>query len=58
MGREQIGNHVKFFYLLLCFIFFILIGNFNLNIPYSFAVTASGVVSLGLSITIFIGVTF
>src|SRR5271156_5017303 len=37
--------------------FFILIGNLISNVPYSFAVTASGIVSLGLSFTIFIGVT-
>ena len=58
MVREQIGNHsevyLPFVYSLF---FFILIGNLISNVPYSFAVTASGVVSLGLSFTIFIGVT-
>ena len=58
MVKEQIGiyneKYLPFIYSLF---FFILIGNLISNVPYSFAVTASGVVSLGLSITIFIGVT-
>jgi F-type H+-transporting ATPase subunit a len=58
MVREQIGStneiYLPFIYSLFFFIFF---GNLISNIPYSFAVTASGVVSLGLSISIFIGVT-
>nr|YP_009504962.1 ATP synthase F0 subunit a [Lyophyllum decastes]AWW14081.1 ATP synthase F0 subunit a [Lyophyllum decastes] len=58
MVREQIGAqseiYLPFIYSLF---FFILIGNLISNVPYSFAVTASGVVSLGLSVTIFIGVT-
>jgi len=58
MVREQIGSqseiYLPFIYSLF---FFILIGNLISNVPYSFAVTASGVVSLGLSVTIFIGVT-
>jgi F-type H+-transporting ATPase subunit a len=58
MVREQIGSHnevyLPFIYSLF---FFILVGNLISNVPYSFAVTASGVVSIGLSLTIFIGVT-
>ena len=58
MVRDQIGSHnevyLPFIYSLF---FFILVGNLISNVPYSFAVTASGVVSLGLSFTIFIGVT-
>jgi len=58
MVREQIGAnseiYLPFVYSLF---FFILVGNLVSNVPYSFAVTASGVVSLGLSVTIFIGVT-
>lgn len=58
MVREQVGSqseiYLPFIYSLF---FFILIGNLISNVPYSFAVTASGVVSLGLSVTIFIGVT-
>jgi len=56
--REQIGLHneiyLPFIYSLF---FFILIGNLLSNVPYSFAVTSSGIVCLGLSFTIFIGVT-
>jgi F-type H+-transporting ATPase subunit a len=58
MVREQIGTHneiyLPFIYSLF---FFILVGNLISNVPYSFAVTASGIVSIGLSLTIFIGVT-
>ena len=58
MVREQVGpqseKYIPFIYSLF---FFILFGNLISNVPYSFAVTASGVVSLGLSLTIFIGVT-
>uniref|UniRef100_UPI0030E0465F ATP synthase F0 subunit a n=1 Tax=Squamanita imbachii TaxID=2976389 RepID=UPI0030E0465F len=58
MVREQVGPqseiYIPFIYSLF---FFILFGNLISNVPYSFAVTASGVVSLGLSLTIFIGVT-
>jgi F-type H+-transporting ATPase subunit a len=58
MVREQIGSHnevyLPFIYSLF---FFILVGNLISNVPYSFAVTASGIVSLGLSFTIFLGVT-
>jgi F-type H+-transporting ATPase subunit a len=58
MVREQIGSHnevyLPFIYSLF---FFILVGNLISNVPYSFAVTASGIVSIGLSLTIFIGVT-
>jgi len=58
MVREQIGTHSEIFFpFIYSLFFFILIGNLISNVPYSFAVTASGVVSLGLSITIFIGVT-
>jgi F-type H+-transporting ATPase subunit a len=58
MVKEQVGTqsekYIPFIYSLF---FFILIGNLVSNVPYSFAITASGVVSLGLSFTIFIGVT-
>ena len=58
MVREQIGStneiYLPFIYSLF---FFILFGNLISNISYLFAFTASGVVSLGLSISIFIGVT-
>jgi F-type H+-transporting ATPase subunit a len=58
MVREQIGSHneiyLPFIYSLF---FFILFGNLISNVPYSFAVTASGIVALGLSFSIFIAVT-
>jgi F-type H+-transporting ATPase subunit a len=58
MVRDQIGlQSEKYFPFVYSLFFFILIGNLISNVPYSFAVTASGVVSLGLSLTIFIGVT-
>jgi F-type H+-transporting ATPase subunit a len=58
MVREQIGvASEKYFPFIYSLFFFILIGNLISNVPYSFAVTASGIVALGLSVTIFIGVT-
>jgi F-type H+-transporting ATPase subunit a len=58
MVRDQIGANMEIYFPFIYSIFFyILICNLISNIPYSFAVTASGVVSLGLSLTIFIGVT-
>jgi len=58
MVREQIGANMEIYFPFIYSIFFyILFANLISNIPYSFAVTASGVVSLGLSLTIFIGVT-
>jgi F-type H+-transporting ATPase subunit a len=58
MVREQIGANMEIYFPFIYSIFFyILIANLISNVPYSFAVSASGVVSLGLSFTIFIGVT-
>jgi F-type H+-transporting ATPase subunit a len=58
MVREQIGvTNEKYFPFIYSLFFFILIGNLISNVPYSFAVTASGIVALGLSVTIFIAVT-
>src|SRR5204862_4511632 len=37
--------------------FFIIIANLTGNVPYNYTITTSIVVSLGLSLTIFIGVT-
>ena len=58
MVREQIGTsneiYLPFIYSLFCFV---LIANLVGNIPYSFVITTSAVVCLGLSFTIFIGVT-
>jgi len=58
MVRDQIGSlnevYIPFIYSIF---FFVLIGNLVSNVPYSFAVNASAVVTLGLSVTIFMGVT-
>lgn len=58
MVRDQIGSlnevYVPFIYSIF---FFVLIGNLISNIPYSFAVNASVIATLGFSVTIFIGVT-
>jgi F-type H+-transporting ATPase subunit a len=56
--KEQIGSsneiYLPFIYSLFCFVLF---ANLVGNIPYSFAVTSSAIVCIGLSFTIFIGVT-
>ena len=58
MVKNQIGsNHEKYLPFIYSLFFFILIGNLVSNVPYSFAITASVIVCLGLSFTIFIGVT-
>lgn len=58
MVRDNIGAaneiYVPFIYSLF---FFIIIANLNGNIPYGFTVTTSIIVSIGLSVIIFIGVT-
>lgn len=56
--KSQIGAaneiYMPFIYSLF---FFILFANLNGNVPYGFTVTTSMIVSLGLSVTIFLGVT-
>jgi F-type H+-transporting ATPase subunit a len=58
MVKDQIGSsneiYLPFIYSLF---FFILIGNLIGNVPYSYSITSSAVVCLGLSVTIFLGVT-
>ena len=58
MVKDQIGSlnevYIPFIYSIF---FFVLIGNLVSNVPYSFAINASAVVTLGLSVTIFMGVT-
>ena len=58
MVRDQIGHlnelYLPFIYAL---VFFILISNLTGNIPYSFTITTSIMVSIGLSFTILIAVT-
>ena len=58
MVREQIGSHNEIYLpFVYSIFFFILIGNLISNVPYSFAINASAVVTLGMSVTIFMGVT-
>jgi F-type H+-transporting ATPase subunit a len=58
MVREQIGAHnEEYFPLIYSDFFFIIIANLTGNVPYNFTVGTSIMVSLGLSITIFIAVT-
>lgn len=56
--RDQIGsfNEIYFPFIYSLF-FFILIGNLISNVPYTFAVNTSAILTLGFSVTIFIGVT-
>jgi F-type H+-transporting ATPase subunit a len=58
MVRDQIGStneiFLPFIYSLFCFI---LLSNLIGNIPYSFVITSSAIICLGLSFTIFMGVT-
>lgn len=58
MVRSQIGaqneRYLPFIYSLF---FFILFANLLGNIPYNYTITTSIIVSLGISFTIFIGVT-
>nr|UHB41907.1 ATP synthase F0 subunit a [Apiotrichum gamsii] len=58
MVTDQIGSenerYTPFIYSLF---FFIIIANLNGNIPYAYTITTSVIVSIGLSVMIFIGVT-
>ena len=58
MVRDQIGStneiYLPFIYSLF---FFILIANLTGNVPYSYTITTSIIVTIGLSFTILIGVT-
>jgi len=58
MVRSQIGSsnerYIPFIYSLF---FFIIISNLVGNVPYNYTIATSLIVSLGLSFTIFIGVT-
>jgi len=56
--REQIGiTNERYLPLIYSLFFFVLFANLVGNIPYNFTVTTSLIVSIGLSFTIFIGVT-
>ena len=56
MVREQLGKEVYLPFIYSIF-FFILIANLTGNIPYSFTITTSIIVSIGFSSTILIAVT-
>ncbi len=56
MVREQLGKEIYLPFIYSIFLF-ILIANLIGNIPYSYAITSSIIVSIGLSFTIVIGVT-
>nr|YP_010412014.1 ATP synthase F0 subunit a [Auricularia villosula]URP31174.1 ATP synthase F0 subunit a [Auricularia villosula] len=56
--RDQIGSHnERYFPFIYSLFFFILIANLIGNIPYNYTITTSLIVSIGTSVTIFIGVT-
>ena len=58
MVKEQIGSANEVFLpFIYSLFFFILLANLSGNVPYNFTVATSAVVSLGLSFTIFFGVT-
>jgi F-type H+-transporting ATPase subunit a len=58
MVREQIGaRSEKYFPLIYSIFFFIIIANLTGNVPYNFTIGTSIIVSLGISITVFIAVT-
>src|ERR1700679_2305879 len=56
MVREQLGKEIYLPFIYSTFLF-ILFANLLGNVPYSYAITSSIVVSIGLSFTIVIGVT-
>ena len=56
MVREQLGKEIYLPFIYSVF-FFILIANLTGNIPYSFTITTSIIVSIGFSFTILIAVT-
>jgi len=56
MVREQLGKEIYLPFIYSTFLF-ILFANLIGNVPYSYAITSSIVVSIGLSFTIIIGVT-
>ena len=58
MVKEQIGSANEMFLpFIYALFFFIIIANLNGNVPYGYTLTTSIIVSIGLSFTIFFGVT-
>ena len=56
MVREQLGKEIYLPFIYSLFLF-ILISNLSGNVPYSFTITTSIIVSIGLSFTILVAVT-
>jgi len=56
MVREQLGKEIYLPFIYSVFIF-VLVANLIGNVPYSYAITSSIVVSIGLSFTLVLGVT-
>jgi F-type H+-transporting ATPase subunit a len=56
MVREQLGKEIYLPFIYSLF-FFILISNLIGNIPYSYTITTSVIITIGLSVTILTGVT-
>jgi len=58
MVREQLGSSKEIYLPFIYSMFiFILVANLIGNVPYSYAITSSIIVSIGLSFTIVIGIT-
>lgn len=58
MVKEQIGSANEMFLpFIYALFFFIILANLNGNVPYGYTLTTSIIVSIGLSFTIFFGVT-
>lgn len=56
--KSQIGQKNEIFFpFIYSLFFFVLIGNLNGNIPYGFTITTRFCVRIGLSVSIFLGVT-
>lgn len=56
MVKEQLGKEIYLPFIYSLFVF-VLLMNLLGNVPYSFALSASGVISIGTSFTIFLGST-
>lgn len=58
LAKSQLGaKNERYFPFIYALFFFLLFANLNGNVPYGYALTASLIVALGLSVIIFIGVT-
>jgi F-type H+-transporting ATPase subunit a len=58
IARDQIGDrHEVYTPLVVGLFLFLLLANLNGNVPYGYTVTTSAIASMGLSLTVFLGVT-